>query len=579
MKHKINFYYSSDTSNGDKVNILESTKEMLKNFGEPGTWENLTELINNIKKKSNTNSEEYEEFKPKVLFGEGLNLDSTLDTMKNSIVETLNAIYDYLEKADEINTPDQISGGNNGGYSGGGAATTTTGNTGNEKIPDGSPSPETVIPIVTGDNPEPTDEINVEQGITKPPEVETTTPTNEGQEIATLHVEENGTIDVFDGNGKKVDTYGKGQYKIYEYKYDENGKEIAARISPDGEEEKWIHLNETNENAYIIKDGQKGTYNLGENNFPIYDENGQQVGNANSGNYTVYETKYDKNGNPIAVRISPDGEPEKWLKLDPSSTNGYYAENGQKGNYFLREGSLSIYDENGNIVGTATAGNFNVYGTKVDEKGNIIAIKISKPGEAEQWVYINATGTNGFYINLGQKGTYEITGQSLKIYDNKGNVIGMLQDGKYNVYEVRYDAAGKVMSVRISPNGQEEQWIYTTDENGKIIGEFKSIENMMKMDDGKVILTTPKKKNNSLKYLGILGGLSVALGTTLIIKKKINEKNNEMNEYEDTDEEYTEEPLEPGDYNVYEIKKDENNNITDARISEDNAKDELWVHF
>ena len=165
MKHKINFYYSSDTSNGDKVNILESTKEMLKNFGEPGTWENLTELINNIKKKSNTNSEEYEEFKPKVLFGEGLNLDSTLDTMKNSIVETLNAIYDYLEKADEIDIPDQISGGNNGGYSGGGAATTTTGNTGNEKIPDGSPSPEAVIPIVTGDNPESAAEIARRAGI------------------------------------------------------------------------------------------------------------------------------------------------------------------------------------------------------------------------------------------------------------------------------------------------------------------------------------------------------------------------------------------------------------------------------
>ena len=45
------------------------------------------------------------------------------------------------------------------------------------------------------------------------------------------------------------------------------------------------------------------------------------------------------------------------------------------------------------------------------------------------------------------------------------------------------------------------------------------------------------------------------------------------------DDEYSEEPLPPGDYNVYEFKKDENNNITDARISDESSKEDLWVHF
>ena len=257
----------------------------------------------------------------------------------------------------------------------------------------------------------------------------------------------------------------------------------------------------------------------------------------------------------------------------------YYYEIGQKGNYFLRDGSLSIYNENGEIIGTATTGNYTVYGTKMDANGNVIAIKISKPGENEQWIYLD-NNTNGFYMGLGQKGTYTTNGQEVKIFDNKGNVIGVLKDGNHSVYEVKYDANGNPIAVRISPNGKEEQWIYTTDENGNIIGEFKSIEQMMQLDDGKAIVTTTtKRKSNALKYLGILGALSVALGTTLVVKKKLNKNNEEYSDDEYSDEEYTEEPLEPGDYNIYEFKKDENDNITDARISEDNAKEDLWVHF
>ena len=576
LKKKI--LYGDDSANTDQVLIYDSLKEMLNSFGEPGTWENLTETINNAKKYTNTSSDVYAEFKPKELFGDGLNLDSELDKIKVDVMNILNDIHEYLENFEAIDQGDiPDKSGHSGNYSGDGAGY-TTGDTTTQATIDGSPVEGAPVPIVTGEESETPAEITNDVGITTSPEAEVTLPSSTGGSIATLYVED-GNVDVFDENGKKIDTYGKGKYQVYEYKYDENGNPIAARISPDGEEEKWISLENTSDSVYTVENGQKGNVNIGENGFPVYDENGNQTGTVDQDNYKVYEVKYDSNGNPIAVRISPDGEPEQWLHLEPGKTNGYFYEIGQKGSYFLRDGQLNIYDENGNVIGTATSGNFTVYGTKQDANGNIIAVRISPPGEEEKWIYIDPNNTNGFYVGVGQKGTYSINGSTLSIYDNKGNVIGTITDGNYSVYEVKYDANGKVIAIRISPNGKPEQWVYTTDEQGNIVGSFKSIDQMMQLDDGKVIVTTTKKKNNSLKYLGILGFLSVALGTTYVIKKKIQKKNEQnYDEYENTDE-YTEEPLAPGEYNVYEFKRDENNNITDARISEDNAKEDMWVHF
>mgnify|MGYP002620336771 CR=1 FL=1 len=578
MKFKKNFFYSSEESNSNMVYVNDSINELLNEMGEIGIWENVTETINKAKKLTNTNSEEYAEFKPKELFGEGLNLDNDLEQIKVDIMNILNDIYNWNTSAQEYNRGDIYTGGSS--YYGG-SGNADYGNTNTSQTIDGSPVPGAPVPIVTGEDIDTSKEIITDIGSTTPPEAETITPNDPGRAIGTLYVENNGTIDVFDANGKKIDTYTKGKYNVYEYRYDENGNKIAARISPDGEEEKWINLTDTNENVYVVEEGQQGNYSLGESNFPVYDENNNQTGTVDKGNYIVYEVKYDENGNAIAVRISPDGEPEKWLHLQPGQTNGYFYEIGQKGNYFLKDGSVSIYDAEGNIIGTATPGNYTAYGTIYDQNGNVTAIRISKPGEPEQWLYFDAN-TNGFYIGLGQQGTYSTDGQTLKIFDAQGNPIGTLTDSNVSVYEVKYDNEGRIYAIRISPNGKPEQWIYTTDENGNTVGSYKSIEQMMQLDDGKAIITTTTtKKSNALKYLGILGVLTVALGTTLVVKKKLNQKNEQnYDEYDDYENEnYTEEPLEPGEYNVYEFKRDENNNITDARISEDNAKDDLWVHF
>ena len=38
---------------------------------------------------------------------------------------------------------------------------------------------------------------------------------------------------------------------------------IAARISPDGEEEKWVNMKDANDNVYFVKEGQNAEDVLG----------------------------------------------------------------------------------------------------------------------------------------------------------------------------------------------------------------------------------------------------------------------------------------------------------------------------
>lgn len=578
MIRGINIFYKGDSSgDSDTVIITDSLRELLNKMGTPGTWETVTTAVDTAKIYTNTNSSEYSGYLPREMFGEGLNLDADLQLMQNEIIAILNDIKAYLDRDDEIEADElgDTGSGRSGSYDNttGGYVTGTDVVT-QPDIVDGSEVPGAEPPVVTGDDTSTQTEILQDVGLTEPPTAEVTTADSTSKEIGKIYVD-SGSIKIYDKDGNEIDVYNKGKYAYYEIRYDENGNPIAYRISPDGEEEKWIYAKDANDSVYVVENGQTGNYVPGEDGQPIYDGNGNQVGTTDKDNYIVYEKKYDKDGNVIAVRISPDGEDERWIYTTPGKNDGYYYEVGQKGNYFLRDGTLSIYDENGNVIGTATAGSYNVYGTKVDENGNIIGIKISPPGEDEKWIFMDPTNTNGFYMGMGQQGIYQLSGASLKIYDNQGNVIGTLNDGSYSVFDVKYDENGNPVALRISPNGAEEQWINIIDDQKNVIGSYKSLEELMKVDKGKAVITVTKKNNNALKYLGILGVLSVALGTTLVVRKKL-KNNDEPNEYED---DYDDEPLEPGDYNVYEFKRDENNNITDARISEESSKDDLWVHF
>ena len=102
---KLNFFYDEDSASTDMVNIVESTKELLNQFGTYDTWENLKEIIDNAKKYTDTSSNEYSEIKPKELFGDGIKLDDELKKLQEDITIILNDIHDYLKYLEELIIP------------------------------------------------------------------------------------------------------------------------------------------------------------------------------------------------------------------------------------------------------------------------------------------------------------------------------------------------------------------------------------------------------------------------------------------------------------------------------------------
>ena len=383
-----------------------------------------------------------------------------------------------------------------------------------------------------------------------------------------------GKVDIYDKDGNKIGTLDEGTYTVYAVKYDDKGNVIAVRISKDGEPEQWIYLNNPNVNAYFTEPGQVGTYTLLDGSLDVYDANGNKIDTITAGTYTVYAVKYDSNGNIIAIRISKDGEPERWIYFNNPDINGKYIDLGQIGTYTDLDPNVTIYNENGEPIGTITGGTYRVYEVKYDSNGNIIAIRISKDGEPEQWIYINNPNINGYFIEVGQVAIYNLRSGTLNIYDANGNIIGTITPGSYNVYEVKYDVNGNVIAIRISKDGEPEQWVYININNQN--GDYYPIDqqtNVGNDKDGKGVLNLYNKKNSHL--LGILGIIAIIVGTGFVLKKKLKKKNeNGEDEYE---EEFLSDEIEPGEYKIYETLKDEDDNVKEVRISDDNENEELWL--
>lgn len=250
--------------------------------------------------------------------------------------------------------------------------------------------------------------------------------------------------------------------------------------------------------------------------------------------------------------------------INDNLSNNFNNKN-QTGSLYVSDTVGFITDENGNIIGTLDKGEYTVYEVKYDEDGNIIAVRISPDGTSPQWVILEQNGNNvGLFIETGQIGTYTINSSDLKIYDGNGNIIGVLESGEYRVYEVIYDENGNPYSIRISRDGESEQWINIC-ENGVCVGNY--IPNPL-ADSQVVILDNNAGKlslfnNKSLMVGGIIGVLAIAAGATLYIKNKKGEQVSS---------------LPPGDYDVYDIKQDDYGNVTDAYIA-NNEEEEYWVHF
>ena len=293
----------------------------------------------------------------------------------------------------------------------------------------------------------------------------------------------------------------------------------------------------------------------------IYDANGNIIGYTDKSKYQVYEVKRDADGNIIAIRISPDGEvPERWIRVTPSS--GVFIAGSKEGQFVIEDGSMNIYDANGNIIGKAEPGKYKVYDVMYNEDGSIVAIRISEDGVVpEQWIRVGEGNAIAHMEFVGQVGKYEFTGDYIDIFDKDGNVIGRLPAGEYPVYDTKTDENGNVIAIRISPDGEPERWL-SIYENGEYIGNYSPFGEIQecKTNSDKARLSMFGK--GAFIVGGILGVLAVAAGARMIMKNKKDGKTSELPE---------------GSYDIYGTRMDQNGNITDARISP-NGEEEYWVH-
>ena len=345
-------------------------------------------------------------------------------------------------------------------------------------------------------------------------------------------------LKIHDSDGNEIGVIQEGKYDIYEIEYDNDGNIIRIRISPNGEKEKWIKVDDLLlENSTVIKFEQIGVYHYDDlAQVMIYDSNGNVIGVLKKGDYSVYDVKYDENGNVIAIRISDAGESEKWVYIyQDGEYIGKYYELTKQGIFIYKDMEVIISDKYGNKIGILEKGSYKIYEFKYDEDGNVIAIRISKDSEEEKWIKVDdLLLENSTVIKFEQIGVYHYDDLAqVMIYDSNGNVIGVLKKGDYSVYDVKYDENGNVIAIRISDAGESEKWVYIY-QDGEYIGKYYELTKQ---------------------------GIFIYKDMEVIISDKYGNKIG---------------ILEKGSYKIYEFKYDENGNVIAIRISKD-SEEEKWI--
>ena len=270
------------------------------------------------------------------------------------------------------------------------------------------------------------------------------------------------------------------------------------------------------------------------------------------------------------------------IVIDPATLSGEFttgdgttSSNDGIGTLTITADGVIITNANGEQVGTTGMGQYKVYEQMTDENGNVLAVRISADGEEEQWIRINQNGTQiGTFYETNQVGSFSCNSDNIIIYDKNNNPIGTLSQGYHKVYAITTDTNGNVTAIRISKDGEEEQWIQIY-ENGQYIdgGTFEQYgqqyTNPQVVEVGQGTTATVYGKRNKILG-GVLGVLVVGLGATIYVKKKKESEGGDS---------YEEEALPEGDYDIYDYNTDDDGNITEAKISNDNSPEEQWVEF
>lgn len=295
-------------------------------------------------------------------------------------------------------------------------------------------------------------------------------------------------LKIYDSDGNEIGVVQEGKYDIYEIEYDAEGNIIKIRISPNGEKEKWIKIDDLLlENSTVIKFEQIGVYHYDDlAQLMIYDSKGNVIGILKKGDYSVYDVKYDENGNVVAIRISDADESEKWVYIyQDGEYIGKYYELTKQGIFIYEDMEVIISDKYGNKIGILEKGSYKIYEFKYDEDGNVIAIRISKDSEDEKWIFLKDNNLDILLVSPDIKIVKEVeldkNGSKINFFNGKtiAGIIGVLviavgtvlykkykknnhkevvEPGEYNIYDT-YLENDEISEVKVSKPGDEDAWI------------------------------------------------------------------------------------------------------------------------
>ena len=277
---------------------------------------------------------------------------------------------------------------------------------------------------------------------------------------------------------------------------------------------------------------------------------------------TVIDTIHDSNDKIIAVSVIKDGK-KIWYQVINDKV--VMPQINTNNTYFLREDIEIIVD--GKMIRIA-AGNYNIDQVICNPDGSVKSIRILCD-DYKLWLYLDNNGNiNRVEYIRAQSGVFVIDNPNYDIIDMYGNIMGKFSEGNYYIYDVLYDSNGNIVAFKLSIDGKYEQWLYV---NGSDVANKYSLFGN-NQDNGKVSLSL---FDNNKGLFGLLGVLFVSLGAVIVLKKRQSKKENNNSFQEETDE--WEEELSDGNYAVYDVKRNDDGLVTEARINPLDEDEEYWV--
>ena len=220
------------------------------------------------------------------------------------------------------------------------------------------------------------------------------------------------------------------------------------------------------------------------------------------------------------------------------------------------------------------AGTYKVDAVVYNADGSVRSVRI----EAGDYGLLLQLDSNGNILKTdyikGENGWFTITNPNYDIIDMYGNNLGKYDSGEYYIYDVMYDSEGNAVAYRLSADGEYEKWVYP---NGNTTDGTAVLYNQIQTNEEGTASVSMFEENKGL--FGLLGVLFVGLGATLVVRKKVKDKENAAYGEEDSysNDYVAEDNISTGNYGIYDVKKNDEGLVTEARISPNDSNDEYWV--